>query len=237
MRFMSASLMISILSTTAVIALLSTPTLSQAAFFVDTFDGGASPLWGNEVGAWEALDGEYQTTQPTGTTGATPYTSLPFDLTDFIVEVDIRDIGDGGIWLRSQDNQNGVVLITGGNGWWHNSTNPQAGRDLYWHVIVNGDPPGFLSRAANVFEPGVTDATIRIEVSGDTYTAYVDGVLKSTLVNSTYSNGKIALYDAWNPGQAYERFSVEVVPEPSTLALAAFGFAALAAWGWRRRKR
>ena len=28
-----------------------------------------------------------------------------------------------------------------------------------------------------------------------------------------------------------------VVPEPSTLALAAFGFTALAAWGWRRRKR
>ena len=27
------------------------------------------------------------------------------------------------------------------------------------------------------------------------------------------------------------------VPEPSTLALAAFGFTALAAWGWRRRKR
>ncbi len=32
-------------------------------------------------------------------------------------------------------------------------------------------------------------------------------------------------------------FRVAFVPEPSTLALAAFGFLALAAWGWRRRKR
>ena len=31
--------------------------------------------------------------------------------------------------------------------------------------------------------------------------------------------------------------TVTVIPEPSTVALAAFGFVALAAWGWRRRKR
>jgi len=31
-------------------------------------------------------------------------------------------------------------------------------------------------------------------------------------------------------------FRVATVPEPSTLALAAFGFVALAAWGWRRKR-
>jgi hypothetical protein len=31
--------------------------------------------------------------------------------------------------------------------------------------------------------------------------------------------------------------AIAVVPEPSTLAFAAFGFVALAAFGWRRRKR
>lgn len=196
--------------------------LQGEVIFQDSFDSGASPLWGNEVGAWQALNGEYQTTQPTGAP-PTPYTSLPFDLTNFTVEVAIRDIGDGGVWLRSQDNQNGVLLVTGGDGWWDNGASPQKGRDLYWHVLVNGlgTPPGYLSRTANVFDPGVTDATIRIEVVGNTYSAFVDGVLKSTLVDGTYTHGKIALYDAWNPGQAFQ--SVVVVPEPSASTLILVG--------------
>jgi PEP-CTERM motif len=33
------------------------------------------------------------------------------------------------------------------------------------------------------------------------------------------------------------QFTFTIVPEPSTLALAAFGFAGLAAWGWWRRRR
>jgi hypothetical protein len=231
-----AMLMKSIISTAVVALVLSVPAVSQAAvIFEDTFDSGASPLWGNEVGNWQAANGEYQATQPTGLPPYV-YSSLPFDLTDFTVEVDIRDIGDGGIWLRSQDNQNGVILITGGDGWWDNGGSHQKGRDLYWHVLVNGvgDPPGFLSRTANVFDPGVTDATIRVEVSGDTYKAYVDGVLKSTLVNNTYSHGKIALLDAWNPGQAYER--VQIVPEPSSIVLLMIGLGMTGVYGRRKRR-
>jgi hypothetical protein len=43
----------------------------------------------------------------------------------------------------------------------------------------------------------------------------------------------------FGPPNSAPLFSVDasLVPEPSSLALAAFGFAGLAAWGWRRRKR
>ena len=39
------------------------------------------------------------------------------------------------------------------------------------------------------------------------------------------------------PIQVDGKFTYQCVPEPSSLVLAAFGLAGLAAWGWRRRKR
>jgi hypothetical protein len=52
----------------------------------------------------------------------------------------------------------------------------------------------------------------------------------SSGVTNPVSNVDLRLMDVIG----YDRI---VVPEPSTLALAAFGFAGLVAWGWRRRKR
>ncbi|MBI2823691.1 MAG: hypothetical protein HYX69_03250 [Planctomycetia bacterium] len=202
--------------------------------FSDDFNSGASPLWGNQVGNWAADGGVYNATEPSG---APPlrYSSLPFDITDFSFQVDMADIGDGGIWLRSQDDQNGVLLVTGGDGFWNNGGSPQAGRDLYWHVFVNGvgNPPGFLSRVANVFDPGVTDATIRVDVVGDTFKAYVNDVLVSTLVDGTYTHGRIALYDAYGP-QSFDNVSLTEVPEGTTFAMFAVGLV-LMSQPWRRR--
>ncbi len=50
------------------------------------------------------------------------------------------------------------------------------------------------------------------------------------------SSRRTAFDGAYEPDPAFG-FRVAMVPEPSTLALAALGFLALAAWGWRRRKR
>ncbi len=44
-------------------------------------------------------------------------------------------------------------------------------------------------------------------------------------------------YDVRPASSGYDLgFRVATIPEPSTLALAAFGFVALAAWGWRRKR-
>jgi hypothetical protein len=193
--------------------------------FQDNFNSGASPLWGNEIGQWRVNNGIYEATRPTGRQPNIPYSSLPFELRDFSIQVDINDIGDGGLFLRSRNNQNGVLLVTGGDGYWDASNNPQAGKDLYWAVFVNGqpNPPGLLSRVPNVFVPGVTDATIRVDVTGNNYLAYVNGQLISTLTNTSFTSGRVALYDAVNPQQTFDNVILTVIPEPSGILLGTMG--------------
>jgi len=212
---------------------------AEVVAFNDDFNSGPSPLWGNEVGAWSAAGGVYNATLPSG---APPfrYSSLPYQLSDFSFQVDMNDIGDGGIWLRSADNLNGVLLITGGDGFWDNGGSPQKGKDLYWHVFVNGvgSPPGYLSRVENVFDPGVTDATLRVDVSGDTFKAYVNDVLISTLIDGTFATGKVALYDAYG-AQSFDNVILNgtAVPEPATLGLLALGSIGLLATRSARKRR
>jgi hypothetical protein len=70
-----------------------------AVLFSDTFDSGASPLWQNESGSWAAASGVYAATVPNNFPNA--HSSLPFNLTNFFIDVDINAVADGGIWLRS----------------------------------------------------------------------------------------------------------------------------------------
>src|SRR3954447_19790277 len=93
------------------------PTLAAQLIFQDDFNSGASPLWGHEVGDWSDAGGVYRETNgPFQPQTFINYSSLPFDLTNFTIDVDVNGVDDGGIWLRSQDNKNGVLLVTGGNG-------------------------------------------------------------------------------------------------------------------------
>jgi hypothetical protein len=84
--------------------LLWAPEARAGVIFTDNFNSGPSPLWGNEVGAWTAAGGVYNASLPTRAQPY-PYTSIPFDLTAFSFQVDINQVADGGIWLRSQDNR------------------------------------------------------------------------------------------------------------------------------------
>jgi hypothetical protein len=73
----------------------------------------------------------------------------------------------------------------------------------------------------------------------------------SFLQNSQLHYGYLQMASTPTPTSPYELFveylvyedqpnvalTTSAVPEPTSLALAAFGFAGLAAWGWRRRKR
>jgi hypothetical protein len=159
--------------------------------FTDNFDIVPSPQWGNQRGSWDASNGGYRSFEPSSVN----YSGLPFVLRDFIVDVDINDVADGGIWLRSDaQGLNGVVLVTGGRGWGYGDT--RGGHSLYWHVMHNGSPGELMEGVDGLFEPGVSDIHIRVEVRGDVYSAFLNGSSTPTtsLTNSEYSSGHVGLY-------------------------------------------
>lgn len=180
--------------------------------FHDDFSSESS-AWGNERGNWRVVDGTYDATNPNNSPVTySSVTTLPA-LKDFSVDVDVRRLDDGGVWLRSDFNGgaiNGILLITGGD----------LGRNngLYWHVVKNGVVSRILNlgTAAGVQE---TDRHLHIEVAEGTYSAYLDGKLITTLVNDEFDDGFVGLYDfsptsrATDPrGQQFDNFSVSAVP-------------------------
>src|SRR6266567_122783 len=82
-----------------------------AVVFSDNFDSGASSLWGNESGSWSVSGGVYAATAPNNVPSA--FSSLPFNLTNFFVDVDINGVTDGGIWLRSAPAPGTAVGVKG----------------------------------------------------------------------------------------------------------------------------
>jgi len=179
--------------------------------FSDNFDSGANYAWGNETGEWYTAGGVYKSKNIPAYSSVTTFPNL----TNFEVNVDIKNLHDGGIMLRSSDWDNGVALITGGWGGHFNG--------LYWHVKVNGSWGVPLNKKAI---PGLlgSDVSLRIVVNGNTYSAYINGSTTpaTILVNSQFSSGKVALYN--NSAQAFDNFSISIpnatsVPEPCTLLL------------------
>ena len=160
--------------------------------FSDQFDSGVSGEWGNEVGDWIADNGTYRAQNPSN--NPSTYSSLPYDLTNFTLDVDVNNLQDGGIWLRAsgpdgETPRNGVLLITGG-GW-------TGGTGLYWHTVTNGSYSGGLAQVNNLFDPGVSNAHLHIVVAGDTYQVYVNGsdTPATTLVTDQFASGRVGLYD------------------------------------------
>jgi hypothetical protein len=194
--------------------------------FSDNFNTGASPQWGNEVGGWSATAGVYSTASPSNSPPT--YSSQPYTLTDFSVTVTINALSDGGIWLRSADNANGILLITGGH--------LRTGTGLYWHEVQGGVASGALNEVTGLFANGSSTATITVTVIGNTYSAYVNGspTPATTLTSALFSSGKVALYD-FSP-QTFDNFSVTAIPEPANAAAMAAGLALVAVW-WSRRNR
>ena len=89
----------------------------------------------------------------------------------------------------------------------------------------------------SAFDPG--DAGT-ISIKGHPLVFVSDGVNTVGLL----SNATSANFISWSgpnvPGDllgfSVDGLNVHLVPEPSTVALAAFGFAILTAWGWRRKR-
>jgi hypothetical protein len=198
---------------------------NAAVLFSDNFDNGIKPEWGNEVGTWYTDNGVYNSTYPSNSPLTyTSITSLP-NLTDFVVDFDVNNVIDGGVFLRAQDNQHGILLATGGvfSGY----------TGLHWHVLNGGytsTPLGLVYNVPNI--PG-GNVHITVEVIGNTYKAYVNGELRTTLLDDTYTSGRVALYDF--SAQTFDNFQISTpTPEPSSMILGLMGLGSML--GLRRRK-
>jgi hypothetical protein len=173
-----------------------------AVLFNDNFDSGASPLWQNESGSWTASAGVYAATAPNNFPNA--HSSLPFNVTNFFVDVDINGVTDGGIWLRSAPapgavGVKGVLLVLKSFG---------GGVNVYWHT-ANGDSYGAaLNLVAGSF--AANNLHVHVEVSGDSYAAFINGTTTpiTTLTTSAFASGQVGLYDF--SSQTFDNFVLQI---------------------------
>ena len=85
----------------------------------------------------------------------------------------MSNIRGGGIWLRLQES-GGLLLNAGSIG----------GDDdvLFWQVFDGSDMGPILKPSANgAFTPDSGSHTIKVVIEGDTFDAYVDGKLATTI--------------------------------------------------------
>ena len=213
---------------------------ANALTFTDNFSPQQSPLWSNSTGNWTSSGGTYFAQAPTNSPDT--YTGLPFDFTNsnFSLTVTINSLRDEGIWLNSDGTiNNAVLLVLGGNA--------QQGNWAYWHIDQNGIQSLPLNVNHNAFTPDLT-YTVTVLINGNTYQAFNDpdgvydanSVLLTTLVDNTYSHGKVGLYQFSAGATSFSNFSVtgqiSAVPEPSTWAMMILGFVGVGFMAYRRQK-
>lgn len=98
---------------------------------------------------------------------------------------------------------------------------------------------------SNFFFP----STIDLSIDGGARVSYTNPTAPTNMLNwklftvnftATNSTTNLTFFNGGtsnNFESELDNVSVNAVPEPSSIVLAAFSFAGLAAWGWRRRKR
>jgi hypothetical protein len=181
--------------------------------FFDDFEAGPSPLWGNERGAWSAADGVYRATalQPGGPVSCT---TLPWQLTDFTLELDVRKVADHGILLRNTYHPDywygrGVILTVGGAHSDHTG--------VYWHVITDATQqhPSYAGVVKGLFNQG-DDVHVRLVVRGNRFEAYINGSAtpNTFLESDAYPVGGVGLYHGATPGESFDNIRLECHPSP-----------------------
>jgi hypothetical protein len=214
----------------AFLLLISINTANASLLFSDDFNSGAKPEWGNERGSWVTQNGVYMATiidpETYPTYSVSSVTSLT-NLTDFTVSMDLNDVAAGGVFLRSSDMNNGILLTFAGEGGTYDG--------LYWHILENGSTYPQTNRGDY---PGLIGsiARLRIDVIGNTYQAFLNNEAApvTTFITDKYSSGRVALYQADNkfpPAKplSFDNFSISdfnnpvVTPEPASMVLFGVG--------------
>jgi hypothetical protein len=187
--------------------LIATGVAAAESTWRDNFDQGQQLPWTSVRGNWIASDGTYAAQQP----GSSPVTAalLPYDLSDFSIEVDLIQPVDGGLWLRANaDATSGVLLVVFAN-------------RMYWHVIADPVTGPWTIHGFAWISPALGSGANRIRVTGHgpILRAYVNGapVATSTLDLTTVTNppgtdflrGRVGLYDNAAPGTLFDNLRLE----------------------------
>ncbi len=155
------------------------PPQPGTTLFFDDFEDGANPAWDFASGNWEVTNGHLcQTDFDTNPTCA--YVSGGQTWANYKVDVDVHSQWGGGGWpeqgliVRATDDLNKVIL-------WGSSHDK-----IWFSVIKNGKE---IASGGTVEPAWPTDCHLTLEVRGDTYKLYVNGILRTKFIDSTHLVG------------------------------------------------
>ncbi len=163
----------------------------------EDFEDGIAQGFGNEIGDWKVIDGKY-----TATRGIFRFSTIcDLDWTDYSLEADFIKAKDGGLLIRAQDDDNGIVLVV-----------RPSGNDIYWTEVcwTEGRTRGWGARHEERtlgHKPG-QDLHIKVEVRGGEFKAYVNGEIKTVFKSAEFPEPKIALYLYYQSGQYWDNVVV-----------------------------
>jgi len=164
------------------------PNPGQVLFF-DDFEDGMDPVWQTTAG-WQIEGGVL--IHDSG--DAYGYLDVGTDWSDYVVEVELEPRGEyAALLFRCQEDLRSYVMFYGDTGALRFKTYVDADNtaDTGWRS------PGFLEGPQ----------LVRVVVSGDTYTVYINGLQRLTFTDSTFDSGMPGLHSwGWGNGEDRARY-------------------------------